>query len=71
MSAPLNTVFEHVMATLPDSIREQKRVLKAVRSLITSKHPGFSRITALLEHIEHHEKLQTELPLAFKEGGVK
>jgi len=62
-------LFEHVAATLPDSISGQKKILAALKHVLTRNHPARSHVTAQLSMLEAYEKFQAELPFKFSHPG--
>lgn len=65
MTDSISILAEHAARTLPDSLPERKRILKAIRNLLKPKHPAYANIIAQLATLESAEKLQSELPLRF------
>lgn len=55
---------QFILANLPDSISERRRILDA---LINLRHSGIKQTRELLYHLDRHEILQRELPLHAKE----
>lgn len=56
----------HAANTLPDSISERKRVLRAITDLLTADHPAFQSASAQLASIEAVERLNEQLILKFR-----
>jgi len=65
MNEFLEIIVLHATRTLPDSISDRKRLLRAIEKLLVESHPAVASIRAQLASIAAIEKLQEELPLQF------
>jgi short-subunit dehydrogenase len=63
----LNTIIEHVVGTLPDSISRRREVLTALHKLMKRDHVATRNIRAQLAALDEIQKLQAELPLNFSQ----
>jgi len=57
---------EHVAKTLPDSIKERRKVLHALEIVLKRSHRAYSAIRQQIILLDAMEQLQSELPLKFK-----
>jgi len=63
MLSPYDIIFAHVV--MPDSIIERKKVLQAMKAVVTPKHDAYATIVSQLAALDKVEALQKELPLKF------
>lgn len=68
MNDVIAVLAEHAARTLPDSICERKRVLRALEKVLTEKHPALKQVRAQLAAIKAVDRLNEELPLHFGGG---
>jgi len=62
----IQVLAEHAAATLPDSIIQRKRVLRAVQVVLPDKHPAMRDIRSQLLLLDSLDSFQEKLPLKFK-----
>lgn len=62
---PLTVLCAHVIETLPDSIKEQKRLLRAVKAVLSPKHPAMKQVDERLGLIGRLEETQPALGVEF------
>ncbi len=56
---------EHAAGSLPDSISERKRLLRAITHVLTDNHFAYQQAQAQLASIEAVERLNDQLRLKF------
>lgn len=56
----------HVSNTLPDSIRERRRVIGLCLDVLPPASDVRAKLLLMLTHLDNHERAQAELPLLFK-----
>jgi DNA-binding transcriptional LysR family regulator len=66
MNAALDAICAFIIAQLPDSIRERKRLLAAMVLVLPKSHPLRARVKALHLLLESHEQHQLNLALDFQ-----
>lgn len=66
MSDTLDTLVVHCVNTLPDSLAERKRLLRALNRLMGSSHPLFHEVERQIGLVESVERHQLELQLKSK-----
>lgn len=57
----INIITQHCLATLPDSIRERKKLLHALLQELPSTYEPRAGLTLLLDQIENHDQAQRQL----------
>lgn len=58
-----NQIAEFVVANLPDSVNERKRLLQALVCILPPKHPKRSAVGLVLSYLVAHQQQQLEFPL--------
>jgi hypothetical protein len=66
MKFPDDILISHVLLTLPDSMALRKTLLRAVLHKISSAHPQYKTVLAMLGSLQRHEDLQAKLGLRAK-----
>lgn len=67
MNESLGVLAAHCVRTMPDSMTEQKRLLRALAQVMTVDHPALPKIQAQIVAIEMLERMQQELPGFFEQ----
>lgn len=65
-SDPTTVLCAHVIETLPDSLAKRKKLLLAIKSLMTAQHPAMKHVCSSLTSIEALEELQPALSEEFE-----
>jgi hypothetical protein len=68
MTESLAIIAAHCARTLPDSIDERKRVLRALTHVLTDAHPALAAVRGQLASLAAIERFQEELPMHFDRG---
>lgn len=68
MNNSVQVLAEHAARSLPDSISERKRVLRALNNVLEDRHPAVRGLRAQLANIEAIERLNDQLKLNFSGG---
>ncbi len=63
---PYNIIALHCAQTLPDSINERKRLLRALEHILTERHPALKALRAQLAALTVIDRLQAQLPIHFQ-----
>lgn len=61
MKTPIEIILDHALSTLPDSLSQRQKLLRAIFNALSPKHPQYKHVMEMMAALDLHEAAQKKL----------